>query len=88
MLPQPARPSLAYEDIGSGAPVLLIHGFAGTARAHFATLIAALEPEYRIIAPDLSGHGRSASVPRQVDARLHHHDATDLLALVERLGLG
>jgi len=88
VLPQPARPSLAYEDIGSGAPVLLIHGFAGTARAHFATLIAALEPEYRIIAPDLSGHGRSASVPRQVDARLHHHDATDLLALVERLGLG
>ncbi len=86
-LPQPTRPPLAYEDIGSGAPVLLIHGFAGTARAHFAALIAALEPEYRIIAPDLSGHGHSVGVPRQVDARLHHHDAADLLALVERLGL-
>ena len=86
-LPQPSRPPLAYEDLGAGAPVLLIHGFAGTARTHFAPLIAALEPEYRIIAPDLSKHGRSAAISRQVDARLHHHDADDLLALVERSGL-
>jgi valacyclovir hydrolase len=86
-LPQPSRPPLAYEDLGSGAPVLLLHGFAGTARAHFAPLIAALAAEYRLIAPDLSGHGRSAAIPRQVDARLHQHDAADLLALVERLAL-
>jgi valacyclovir hydrolase len=90
-LPQSSRPALAYEDIGEdigpGSPVLLIHGFAGTARAHFTPLIAALEPEYRIIAPDLSGHGRSAAIERQVDARLHHADAADLLALVERLAL-
>ena len=86
-LTQPTRPLLAYEALGSGAPVLLIHGFAGTAREHFAPLIAALEPDYRIIAPDLSGQGRSASIPRQVDTRLHHHDADDLLALIERLGL-
>lgn len=86
-MPQPSRPPLAYEDLGSGAPVLLIHGFAGTAREHFGPLIAALEPEYRVLAPDLSGHGRSAAVPRQVDARLHHSDAADLLALVERLDL-
>lgn len=86
-MPQPPRLPLAYEDIGSGPPALLIHGFAGTARAHFEPLIAALEPEYRLIAPDLSGHGRSAAIPRQVDARLHHHDAADLLALVDQLGL-
>jgi len=86
-LPQPSRPLLAYEEIGSGAPVLLIHGFAGTARVHFAPLIAALAPEYRVLAPDLSGHGRSAAIPRQVDARLHHHDAADLLALLDQLGL-
>ncbi|MGH2503317.1 MAG: alpha/beta fold hydrolase, partial [Ktedonobacterales bacterium] len=36
--------------------MLLIHGFAGTAHAHFAPLIAALEPGYRVITPDLSGH--------------------------------
>lgn len=87
-LSQPSRrPPLTYDASGSGAPVLLIHGFAGTARAHFAPLIAALEPAYRVIAPDLSGHGQSAAVPRQVDARLHHHDAADLLALVDALGL-
>lgn len=68
-------------------PVILIHGFAGTARAHFTPLIQALATDYRVIAPDLSGHGRSAAIPRQVDARLHHHDADDLLALIETLGL-
>lgn len=90
-LPQHTQPLLAYEDIGSGAPVLLIHGFAGTARAHFAPLIEALtdspHSQYRVVAPDLSGHGRSRAVPRQVDARLHAHDADDLLALVNALAL-
>ncbi len=88
-MPQSPRPLLAYEDLGAPArpAVLLIHGFAGTARAHFAPLIAALTPDFRVIAPDLSGQGRSASVARQVDARLHHHDADDLLALLDHLAL-
>ncbi len=88
-MPQSPRPLLAYEDLGDPArpAVLLIHGFAGTARAHFAPLIAALAPDYRVIAPDLSGQGRSASVSRQVDARLHSHDAVDLLALLDHLAL-
>ena len=86
---QPSRPLLAYEDLGDPTrpAALLIHGFAGTARAHFAPLIAALEPELRVIAPDLSGQGRSAAVPRVVDARLHHRDAEDLLALLDHLGV-
>lgn len=87
LLPQPPRPLLTYDDIGSGAPVVLIHGFAGTAREHFTSLIEALAPDYRLIAPDLSGHGRSAAIPRQVDTRLHHHDAADLLALIDTLEL-
>lgn len=88
-MPQSPRPLLAYEDLGDPAhpAVLLIHGFAGTAREHFTPLIAALAPEYRVIAPDLSGQGRSAAVPRQVDARLHHHDASDLIALLDHLGV-
>lgn len=87
VLPQPSRLPLAYEDLGAGQPVLLIHGFAGAARAHFAPLIEALTPEYRVIAPDLSGHGRSVGIPRAVDTRLHTHDADDLLALVDSLSL-
>jgi pimeloyl-ACP methyl ester carboxylesterase len=86
-MPQPSRPLLAYDDIGEPrAPVvLLIHGFAGTARAHFAPLISALEPNYRIIAPDLSGQGRSAQIQRTIDVRLHQRDADDLMALLEHL---
>jgi valacyclovir hydrolase len=88
-VPQSPRPLLVYDAIGdSAAPaVLLIHGFAGAARAHFAPLIAALEPDYRIIAPDLSGQGRSASIPRVVDARLHQRDADDLMALLDHLNI-
>ncbi|HEX9038850.1 MAG TPA: alpha/beta hydrolase [Ktedonobacterales bacterium] len=83
------RPTLAYEDLGDPASpaVLLIHGFAGAARAHFTPLIAALSADYRILAPDLSGQGRSAHIPRQVDAHLHQHDADDLLALLDHLRL-
>lgn len=86
-MPQPSRPLLAYDDIGDPAApaVLLIHGFAGAARAHFAPLIAALEPDYRLIAPDLSGQGRSAQIARVVDTRLHQHDADDLMALLGHL---
>ncbi len=87
LVPQPSRPPLTYDDVGAGAPVVLIHGFAGTARAHFTPLIEALASDYRVIAPDLSGHGRSAAIPRQVDAKLHYHDADDLLALIDMLRL-
>lgn len=65
--------------------VLLVHGFAGSALAHFAPLIAALGPDYHVIAPDLSGQGRSSRVSRVVDARLHQRDADDLMALLDHL---
>jgi len=79
---------LFYEDLGSGVPVLLVHGFAGTARAHFGPLIDALTAEYRVIAPDLRGHGRSSGLPRRFDAAMYHTDAADLRALIDRLNPG
>lgn len=86
---QSPRPLLAYEDLGDPArpAVLLIHGFAGTARAHFTPLLAALAADYRLIAPDLSGQGRSAHIPRHVDAHLHQRDADDLMALLDHLNI-
>lgn len=46
-------------DVGIGRPaVLLLHGNSGHKEV-FARQIEALSPHYRVVAPDLLGHGRS-----------------------------
>src|ERR1051326_6069297 len=47
-----------YEDTGKGMPLLLLHGFGGTASA-WRSITPNLSKYYRIIAIDLPGHGRS-----------------------------
>jgi pimeloyl-ACP methyl ester carboxylesterase len=51
---------VAYRDEGDGGaePLLLIHGVAGSSRA-WDPLIGRLSRKYRVIAPDLLGHGES-----------------------------
>ena len=44
-----------------GAPVVILHGLAGSAREFFATARAL--PEFRTIVVDLRGHGRSTTRP-------------------------
>ncbi len=80
---------LTYHEIGEkhSQVVLLIHGLAGTAETHFATLIDALSPEYRIIAPDLRGHGRSRRMSLPCTKDLYHTHATDLHHLIEHIRL-
>jgi 2-succinyl-6-hydroxy-2,4-cyclohexadiene-1-carboxylate synthase len=50
--------ALHFERRGAGPPLVLLHGFSGSARS-MAGVAAALEHEYQTIAPDLPGHGRS-----------------------------
>jgi 2-succinyl-6-hydroxy-2,4-cyclohexadiene-1-carboxylate synthase len=50
--------ALHFERRGAGPPLVLLHGFSGSARS-MAGVAAALEHEYETIAPDLPGHGRS-----------------------------
>jgi pimeloyl-ACP methyl ester carboxylesterase len=53
---------ISYADSGRGVPVLLIHGFTGSASRHFGGtgVISALEQAgYRVIALDCRGHGQS-----------------------------
>lgn len=50
---------VAYRDAGSGEVLLLIHGMAGCSDTWNAVL-PRLAENYRVIAPDLLGHGRSA----------------------------
>lgn len=50
--------ALHFERRGDGPPLVLLHGFTGSARS-MAGVAAAFEREHEIIAPDLPGHGRS-----------------------------
>jgi pimeloyl-ACP methyl ester carboxylesterase len=49
---------VAYQDAGDGETLLLIHGMAGSS-ATWRDVIPALAKNYRVIAPDLLGHGES-----------------------------
>lgn len=50
---------LHYEDHGSGAPVILVHGLLGTARAHLGGVMDWLSADYRVIGLTLRGYGQS-----------------------------
>lgn len=50
--------TVAYHDVGDGPAVLLIHGMAGSSGT-WRELIPRLSRHYRVIAPDLLGHGES-----------------------------
>jgi len=50
---------VAYRDAGTGEALLLIHGMAGNS-ATWRAVIPELSTKYRVVAPDLFGHGESA----------------------------
>ncbi|MEZ0065205.1 pimeloyl-ACP methyl ester carboxylesterase [Streptacidiphilus sp. MAP12-20] len=75
--------SLYYEEHGSGAPLILLHGGLGSGEM-FAPLLPELSAGRRVIAVDLQGHGRTADIDRPLRPALL---ADDVAALIERLGL-
>jgi pimeloyl-ACP methyl ester carboxylesterase len=80
---------LAYREAGSGRPLIVLHGFAGDG-SHMlghGPAGALAEQGYRVILPDLRGHGDSAK-PHDPAAYPPDVLADDGLALVEQLGLG
>jgi len=71
---------LAYEETGTGLPVILIHGFPFSHQMWRPQ--APLARTVRLITPDLRGFGESEGTPSSLDEL-----ADDLQALVEHLGL-
>ena len=57
---------LACSETGSGRPLILLHGFMG-AGSHWlenGKVDALAEHGYRVVLPDLRGHGRERKAPR------------------------
>jgi 3-oxoadipate enol-lactonase len=78
------HPELAYDDIGAGPAVVLIHGHPFN-RSMWAPQLAALRPAYRVIAPDLRGFGDSPVTAGTVTMR---ELAGDVERLLDRIGVG
>lgn len=74
---------LGYREVGSGHPVVLIHG-VGMQSAAWRPQMAYLAPSHRVIALDMPGHGDSTPLPR--DAELPNFVAW-LRAAADMLGL-
>jgi len=74
--------TLAYRVIGEGEPLVLLHGFGGTGD----NWTGVLEDfsSYRLIVPDLRGHGRSTNPSERFT---HRQAALDIFALLDRLGV-
>jgi 3-oxoadipate enol-lactonase len=69
---------LHFEVHGDGPPVLLVHGFPLSGRL-WDEVVDRLKGEYRLIVPDLRGHGRSGAAD---EAGMDDH-AADLSAVLE-----
>jgi pimeloyl-ACP methyl ester carboxylesterase len=70
-----------YEISGSGPPLVLLHGFGGSGQ-HWSALRDDYAKEYRVIVPDLRGHGRSTNPTNQFT---HRQSALDVYALLDKL---
>ena len=90
-LPRPDKSGIAevngtklfYAEFGQGNPVLLLHGGMGNSN-YFGYQIAALARDYRVVAIDTRGHGRSPVTSGTMSYDLL---ADDAVALMQSLAL-
>jgi 3-oxoadipate enol-lactonase len=79
--------TLAYEDRGSGQPVVLVHGYPLNHRM-WSSQIEALSPHCRVIAPDLRGFGESLLAEDDAESGVSMAQyAVDLAALLDAIGV-
>ncbi len=74
---------MAYDDVGSGPVVVLLHGYPFN-RSMWREQSEALSASNRVITPDLRGHGETSvtSEPATMEEM-----ARDVLALLDKLGI-
>jgi len=82
MVERPIGP-LHVADAGRGRPIVLLHGWATSGRV-LGGLAETLAARFRVVVPDLRGHGRSPPPPGPFSLDDHGADVADL---VRRLDL-
>jgi len=92
-----AAVELHYEDVGSGRPVVLIHGWPLSGRSWESQVPALVDAGYRVITYDRRGFGASSqpwdgydydTFAADLDALLQHLDVTDATLVGFSMGGG
>ena len=73
---------LAYEDEGAGRPIVFLHGW-GMQSTYFKAQIAALSPRFRVVVPDLRGHGQSSRLRQGQGLSTLVNDVAELLVSLD-----
>lgn len=74
---------MAYDDMGRGSTVVLLHGYPFN-RSMWREQVEALKESYRVIAPDLRGHGETTVTDEPATME---EMARDVAALLDELGI-
>ncbi len=74
---------LFYRQAGEGTPLLLLHGFFNSSE-QWTPYLDDLTADFRVIVPDMRGHGRSTNPSGQFS---HRQYAQDVYALLDALGI-
>ncbi len=69
---------MAFEDQGKGIPIVFIHGYPLNSEL-WRPQIESLSNDFRVIAPDLRGHGKSQAPPGTYNMELLASDCNELL---------
>ncbi len=76
-----------YRDVGSGRPVVFLHGGWGYGVYPIDRQIEAFGEQVRFVIPDRSGYGRSVRLPRQMPTDFHRRAAEETLLVLDALGI-
>lgn len=80
-----AGTKIHYIERGQGEPVLLIHGFGANLNVNWAGMMAPLAKDYRVIALDNRGHGKS---DRPIESGAYGIKMVDdIVRLMDHLGI-
>ena len=77
---------LHYIDMGSGPPVMMLHGYASSGYAWNKNLVPLVKAGFRVILVDLPGQGLSTVPPRSFSPKVENI-ATQVIALADHLKL-
>src|SRR4051812_22315484 len=77
------REPISFHDIGSGPPLLLVHGDFNDGPGAWSMQMDSLARHHRLIVVDRRGHGASPREPRPYTVA---SDAADLLTVADQVG--
>jgi 3-oxoadipate enol-lactonase len=71
-----------YQDLGTGFPVVMVHGM-GSDHTVWDGILPYLKENYRVLAVDLRGHGKSSKTPGPYSIKLFSNDIKQFIEALD-----